>query len=193
MPKRVNVAALALMLQRDDLGAGIRGQDGLRGRLKAALSGGELVVDLRQSFLEPIHGELVADDARRGDQNLLGPTCQEISRHLGGPRDVGRALRARGRVGIAGVDHNGPDVIGRQVLAAPPHGRRTDPVGGERTRRRARTIGDQQREVKPSGRLDPGLHRPCPEPAGNDQILGTLHSSRSPVSGSSDFTRSPSA
>ena len=69
------------------------------------------------------------------------------------------ALRAGRRVGVARVDHDGADVLGRQPLAAPLHRRGTDPVGGERPGRRAGTVGRQDGQVERPRGLEPRLDR----------------------------------
>ena len=72
---------------------------------------------LLEPGFEPVHRKLVADDAGRGDQDLSGSAAQSAAAASAAVRRAFSIALAPGRrVGVARVDHDGPDVVGRQQL-----------------------------------------------------------------------------
>ena len=188
-PEEVDLPAVDDLTIGDDLGAGVGGHDRPGCRLERLRIGREPGHGLLESRFQAIHGELVADDARGGDEDLLGPAAEECPRSGGGPLRVGQPFRPGRRIGVAGIDHDGADVLGGQSLATPLHRCGTDAVGRERAGRGTGAVGREDRQVEAPRRLDPGLHARCPETARNAEECFGGHDDRlllSIVRGSSD-------
>ena len=116
--------------------------------------------------LDPVHRKLVPDHAGRGDQDLLGPAAQQRRGARGRAPGVGQSLGAGRGVGVAGIDHDGADVLGGEPLAAPLHRRGTDPVGRERPgRRTGRSAASTARSSDPDA-LIPALTPLARKPRG---------------------------
>ena len=95
-------------------------------------------------------GERPADDAGRGDQDLLGPAGEQARGRRGDGAGAPLSFAAGGGVGATGVDHDAAAETdrARQVIAT--HGDRGggEPVGREDAGGRRAAVADDERQVE---------------------------------------------
>ena len=102
-------------------------------------------------------GKRLHDDAGGKRQYLLGRELELARQGDAGGAGAHQAILAGAGVGVAGVDHHGPDVAARQVLAAHLHRGRAEAVLGEYARDAGARVDQDDGQVAPVGFADAGL------------------------------------
>ena len=131
----------------DTLGPGVRGHDGFGRQVQAVRA--HFVAQLpHNALLEAVHRQVMADDARRARNNVLGGNAQFLGHPSAGCPGVVHAALAGGDVGILAVDDQRMRVIVRQMLAPDDDRRAAEQALGKHAHRRGARRGVDDREIQ---------------------------------------------
>ncbi len=127
---------------------GVGGHHAAGRPLERAFVGAELGRELRQARANLLQRQLLADDARRHHQGLVGLYAAgfgRVSRHLS---RVPVALFAGAGIGHAGIDRHAADAVARCAGPVEIHRRRADQILRVHAHAHGRPIGDHQRQIE---------------------------------------------
>ena len=134
-------------LERDFLGAGVAGHDGLDGM--TCTGGGSIQQGggMLDSVADIVHRQGNANAARGGDENLRHRDVQGGRGETGHGLGIEAALEAGAGVGVAGIDDNGASEAAFGDTAAKANGGGANLVGGEGPCNGGGSVGKEQGQI----------------------------------------------
>ena len=148
----------------------VGGEDGV-GELGGVVGGAaEVLAGFDDAALEFFHRQGVADDAGGGGEDLFGRAIGDGGGELAHAEGVAIALGAGAGVGVAGVDDDGADFSGLDVLAAELDGGGEDFVGGECGGGGGEGVADEQGDVGLGFGTNAGVNGGGAEAGGGEKV-----------------------